>query len=383
MHSSIEGCRARDPTHNPTVVRTQALLLAILVCILIACEEGSHNPGNSYSNTMSQASYFKELLPDDWKYVDCCKQDTNNDDRPEWIVTYQYDLTCTANQGGCPKGASIYQPDGGKPPNILHYELRPPDRNYLCECECEFTMQDALSGHPGKELIVRDTCSERTARLTIFHWDQAGSKYTPKGHFSGHRIEVSPDVVKVEERLPTRAQLSRCHTYQALRNQTYYQHIDQSGQGGAQNYSLVKSEHKVDFCIGEPEQVTLSPYPEKVVLSFYKHCKYEDEDKLPEYFTEEGWRQLSGCINGQCGCRAACTEVNRARVLNLQVEGEQCSQVPTRQCEDYGPDQATVLATVHCEYIDGTHDDTKTTTVEWTLRRQDYHWKLDGATIRR
>jgi hypothetical protein len=299
---------------------------------------------------------ISEILPKGWEHIDTYREDTNGDSKREWIILYQFDLP-ERKTSGSPIGAAIYQLDGKSPPNITAYDLRPPDHDYLCECTCDLDINNVLSGLDGNELVIRDNCGEQTSRLTIFRWDLDKKTYTSPGHFTSDHIGIGRDVVTTTERLPGRAQLVMVKTYYPDDNTTYYRRDDQCS-------PLECEKKELDFYHGEPEDVCCSPYPEKVVLAFYKH--YNDDEKAPIYLSERAQEHFGQCDAGECGCTAPRHEIDRVRVLELDPDLD----------DTQDPDRATVGAWIVCEPRSGVSEARKY--VKWRLIREDDRWQLDG-----
>jgi tetratricopeptide (TPR) repeat protein len=290
-------------------------------------------------------------LPENWKHVNTHRLDANRDNNQEWVVLYRFDLSAGPAQDGSPIAGVVYQPDGS-PSVLAAYELRPQDGDYLCECECIASMEHVLSGLEGPELIVRDHCNGEATRVSIFHWDAIREEYLPKGHFSGDRITLDSDRVTVAQRLPGRAQLALEYIYRPRDEATYYQ-------PGGQGIAVMHDEYETIFYQGMPEDVMLSPYPEKVVLAFYND--YTDAVETSEYFSPETWAEVDGCAANRCGCTSNRNEISRVRVIDLQLE-------------EYDSEQAIVTVTVVCEHKNGQLDDQKT--LEWRLAREGDRGKL-------
>ncbi|MBL7064530.1 MAG: tetratricopeptide repeat protein [Anaerolineae bacterium] len=303
-------------------------------------------------------------LPESWEHVSTYRLDTNRDGNQEWIVLYRFDLPAETEQDGGPIGGVVYQLDDRDPPVPIPYDLRPQGGDYLCECECSAAMEDVLSGLQGPELVVRNRCDDEMTRLSIFYWEPNEDEYLPKGHFRGSRIEVELDNVTVDQRLPHRAQLALRQVYHPYDNETYYQLSDQG-------ILVMPERYELAFYQAEPEDVMRSPYPEKVVLTFYNH--YNDE-QISEYFTEKGWEQLEQCTAGLCGCTSARSEITHVRVTYLQLGEETYSED-----KDLNPDRASVDFNVICERRNGAPE--SETSVRWYLVWQDNRWKMDNAEV--
>ena len=296
-------------------------------------------------------------LPAGWQLVDTVRLDSNRDSRPDWVVLYRFDPLPEARSGTPsrePISGIVYQ-TGSQTNALESFPLRPQDGDYLCECACAVTMEEALSGLPGKELIIRDYCNGEVTRLSIFYWDALQETYASQGHFAGSRIIFDMDQVTVLQRLPHRAQLAFQQVYQPRDDQTYYQ---LSSQG-----ILVLPKYEWTFYYAEPADVTVSPYPEKVVLAFYNH--YTD-GKASAYVTKDGWQAIGQCLTGQCGCRSFPQDIAHVRVTDLQVMEE-------------GSNEAIVSADVVCERQNGTEEPSRT--VRWHLTRQEGRWLLHGVEM--
>jgi hypothetical protein len=219
-------------------------------------------------------------------------------------------------------------------------------------------MQQALSTLPFEELVVRDTCNERTTRVFIFHWEPNTGQYESRGHFIGDRVQVARNTVTVTQRVPHMDQLALELVYVPRNGGTYYQPNDRG--------VVAPEKHELIFYGPEPEHATLSPYPEKVVLAFYKH--YMDGERVAELFTPTGWEQVERCTTGQCGCLAEPRDVTHVRVTNLKLQ------------EGVEPDQAVFATDIICELGDGRLENE--TALRWHLVRQDGQWRLDRAEPR-
>jgi hypothetical protein len=340
---------------------SRLLLVLVLLCLPLGCEPPTRDnplPDSQGSFASGPCVNITEILPDGWHYAKTYRMDTNYDDEHEWVILYHFDLP-EGKTSGSPIGAVIYQPDDESPANIVAHELRPPDGDYLCECNCQPNMENILSGLEGDELVVRDRCNEEITRLTIFYWNSDGKEYVPLGHFLGGDVDVNRDQVTVRERLPGRAQLMEVETYYPADNKTYYRQDEQCTPLECRKKELV-------FCHGEPADVLCSPYPEKVVLAFY--CHYNDDEKAPEYFAESVQAYLGQCDAGGCGCIAPRHEITHVRVTRLQPETYNEGKEP-------GLDRATVGAWVICELRDGGSEGEKY--IRWHLIREDDRWRLE------
>ncbi|MCP4541265.1 MAG: tetratricopeptide repeat protein [Chloroflexi bacterium] len=298
------------------------------------------------------------MLPDNWEHVQTYRLDANHDGDREWVVLYRFDLRIGTEESSGPIGGVVYQPDHRSSSAFTLYKLRPRNGDYLCECECTAAMEDVLSGLPGTELVVRDRCNGEITRLSIFSWEPIEGEYLPKGHFSGSQIQVETNKVTASQRLPHRAQLALQQVYQSNDSKTYYQ-------PGDLGILVMSGEYAITFYKDEPKEPMRSPYPEKVVLAFYNH--YTELRKASGYFTRDGWRGLTECTTGLCGCASPHSAISYVRVTDLHSD------------EDITADEITVDSHIICERQDGTSDDE--TFVRWYLVQQDGRWRLNDAEL--
>ena len=334
------------------------LLLTGLLCLSLGCEPPprSSTSSASWSNRTSNSCLnIDEVLPDGWEYLNTYRLDPNRDGKLEWIIVYRFDLAEKKASSG-PMGAIIYQPDEESPPNIRAHNLRPPDGDYLCECNCVFEMKSVLSGHEGDELVIKDRCNEEISRLTIFQWASDAKAYVPRGHFIDDRIEIDQDVVTTTERVESRAQLVMVKTYHPDAGKTYYQSDSQT--------PMPYTREALDFCHGVPKDVCCSPYPEKVVLAFYKD--YKNDEKASTYFSDSARQRTGSCDARECGCTARRYEIDRVRVLKLDPGPD----------DTQDQDRATVDAWIVCDLKSGMTGESNH--VRWDLVREDGRWRLDG-----
>jgi hypothetical protein len=318
-------------------------LLALLLISSFACQQTAEQP----------ISTFAEILPKGAQLVNSSRLDIDQDGQSEWVVFYRFDAVKDGGQSSGPIAVAVYRAEGPPPNNLHAYRLIPREDSYLCECYCTARMEDILSENTGPELVVTDNCDGKTTRATIFSWDSNGQNYRAHGHFYGHRVLVQKDVVLVDVRLPDRAQIAVRSTHQA-RGGTYY----------SSDYSVPESQEFILYP-EECQDVTLSPYPEKIVIAFYHH--YCDAQDISVYFTPCAWDQLNGCAGKECGCTRDSSEVARVQVTS-------CHTIEEHQNE------AVVAASIVCLHGQKVIDDVKID-VKWRLVRKDERWKLDKIEI--
>jgi hypothetical protein len=352
----------------------------MLLSAFLACGRGGRvrNVDTQYGEVQvgDVSLSFEQILPGDCQHVQTCaftgEADENYDGRPdrEWVVLYRFDLPAGGDRYGSPIGAAVYRLSNCRPPCLVPYELRPPEGEYLCECDCSADRADVLPRSDRPELIVRDRCEDEVTRLAIFEYSTFTQPYTIVGFFVGDRISLDRENgrVAVAQRLPADHPAARSQ----LARQTVCASADDE-QGGLRRFGE-KSELALFYC-DALEEAALSPYPEKVLLAFYAH--YADAEGLSSYFTDEGWQGVGECDSEECGCPVSRGRVARVRVTELRPVREWCSGGSGGGCHDQGNDRATVEAWVVCERKDDMEE--PPTHVQWTLRRQSNRWYLDAA----
>jgi len=335
------------------------LILCALLDLLIACEPIPDNPPSRNKPPRGSAYVdLAEVLPREWVPFKPWRLDTNRDGEKEWLVFYQFDVPEGRAKASSPISAVIYQPDDNYPPNLIAHELRPLDGDFLCESECKVEMDNVLSGLAGNELVISDWRGGQISRLTIFQWDEGRQEYWPRGHFCGECIEVSVDEIQVKESMHDRAQLTRCETYHAWDNKTYYQ-------SGTLGTPIPCVREEIDFSPDAPEDVCCSPYPEKVVLAFYQN--YNKDDEALQFFSEKVRENIGQCDAGECGCAAPRHEIEHVSVLDLIPE-------PTNEDKATGVERAIVGARIVCERQIGGEESERR--IRWILIREDGRWQL-------
>jgi hypothetical protein len=236
---------------------------------------------------------FTKILPEAKRPQEVQLLDADGDGKDEWIIFYKFDLVEGATgRKFSPIGAAVYNEDHGDPPVIFPYELYPPDRTYLGEQHCVAEVRDLIPTNAGPELLVSNFAEEDlVVDLSVFHWkdddkddltknpSEERQGYECLGFFRGSGgIKIDGRKVIVKERTEERSQLSITNVYTASES-SYFQ------PGGRELWP--PAETGIEFTFGVPEDVTQSPYPEKVVLAFY--LALGQNDPLAQtYLSEDG-----------------------------------------------------------------------------------------------
>ena len=148
----------------------------MLLTALLACGRGGRveNVDTQYGEVQvgDVSLSFGQILPGDCQHVQTYaftgEADENYDGRPdrEWVVLYRFDLPAEGDRSGSPIGAAVYRLSTCRPPCLVPYELRPPEGEYLCECDCSADRADIFPRTDRPELIFRDRCEGEVARLS-------------------------------------------------------------------------------------------------------------------------------------------------------------------------------------------------------------------------
>jgi hypothetical protein len=309
---------------------------------------------------------FTKILPEELRSQQVTLLDTDNDGHLEWVLFYQYDVI--EGQTGrqfSPIAGVVYNadvPEGIKePPVIFPYPLHPPDENYLGENRCDVRMADVISKNDGPEVVVESIdASGLITDAAIFTWrgDEeagAGSRgYKCLGFFRTRgQVEVSTDQVIVRERTDERSQLAVRHLYQP-QNGSYL---------GEHNQLRPAVESSVEFAFGKPRDVANSPYPEKIVLAFYKDI---NTDVALDYLSKAGRERLT---RGELdlGAPWARSRIDKALVRELRY-------VPP------SPGSLDAGVSIRVSFRSTTGEESGVVELTWVLVQEEGLWKMDRSS---
>ncbi len=235
---------------------------------------------------------FTTILPEELRAKEVVRLDTDNDGHQEWVLFYQYDvIEGETGRQFSPIAAVVYNADAPKgikrPPVIQPYPLQPPGESYLGEHQCQARMADVITQNDGLEVVIESLdASGLTTAAALFTWrgdEEAGAGspgYKCLGFFRANGgVKVGKDQVATQERSEERSQLAIRRIYQP-HNGSY---LDQNDQ------LRPPLESSVEFAFGKPKDVLNSPYPEKIVLAFYKDI---NTDIALEYLSEAARQRL-------------------------------------------------------------------------------------------
>jgi hypothetical protein len=216
----------------------------------------------------------------------------------QWLAFYKYDVvTFEGRAPGGPFGASIYEPDGCRPPSILAFELVPVSYDYLGQDAVDVRVANIIqyadpmsNGMNRPEVIISGRTRGVVTDLNVFRkagikqdqclpWRKDSSyptalqltspfNYQNVGSFRGtYRVALSsaegdPSTVTVWDSGGfERSQLTVRKQYRPGPNGSYLR------PEGQELWAPV--EYSLDFGPGQPDLIPQVYYPEKAVLAFY------------------------------------------------------------------------------------------------------------------
>ena len=340
------------------------LAIAIALLVLPACR--------ARDLTAKTEIDLKSILPPSLQAIDVQRLDPVTGIESQWLVLYKYDVTTLFS----PIAGVVYRADRGganQPPAIFPYPLRLPDRDFLGTGSVTVTPRDVLSAQPGVELVAENRNSDGfVTEVAIFRWHDPFADEVWRAHNLEERyyecmgffrtngqVIVGLDQVTVEDLVGDRSQLARFHTYKPDENGSYLP-------DGVTLKSAASSH--IDFAFGLSGTVLDSPYPEKIVLAFYKTLGGPTEH-LEAYLSEDAQKLLSSGLQGY-GCDWAPSKVSRASVHEITYFPGIESQAKEEAR------QSLVELKVRCWSETGeemSHD----VHVGWFLKRERGHWKMD------
>jgi hypothetical protein len=293
------------------------------------------NPNPSKVNvsrllTADKTIYLGDIVPGlyDLDYIHRIDADgegmaSDSDTGDQWLTFYKYDVVTFEDRApGGPFGASIYEPDGCRPPTILAFELVPLSYDYLGQDEVGvwvaniIPFADPMSNALDRpEVIISGKTRGVVTDLNIFRkagikqdqclpWRKDSSyptafqltspfSYQNVGSFRGsYRVELShsegdPSTVTVWDSGGfERSQLTIRKQYRPGPNGSYFR------PEGQELWAPV--EYSVDFGPGQPDLIPQVYYPEKAVLAFYLNLTKDQAllDEAREYLSPRAQQEF-------------------------------------------------------------------------------------------
>ncbi len=246
--------------------------------------------------------------------------DTEEEIKEEWVVTYKYDIHEQEGGGRIgPFGATIYDFDRCRPPEIHSFELVPVNYDYLAEDQIEVTVNNIIEYKDPRsldrqamaidrpEVIIKGTSRGFVTDLNIFRkvgWDEncvprrttrleplamqvvtAPFTYENIGSFRGsYSVGLAGNVVTVKDRAGfERSQIVAYRRYTPnMKNGSYFQPYQPLPEPSASRLLYPPVEVGLAFGPGQPDKTRQVYYPEKAVLAFFLQLG-TDPDKALSY----------------------------------------------------------------------------------------------------
>jgi hypothetical protein len=269
--------------------------LGLVVLLLLAITRFDPTPllrQLAVAQTGNRVVDFFPTFPDRYKVQEVENVDTDGDGQKEWVVLYRFDLT----DGRSPYAGAIYDSDRGDPPVIFPYRLVPPDRDYLSDSAISLQLNDLVKlgeTKPVPEVFITGNAGGTNTDLTIFRyvpnslpWEvprDEPRRYQVIGSFRGDggvKYDATSKTVTVLNRGGyDRAQLAVQNVYSLDETRgTFMSAADPKELGAPASSQVV-------FAFGMPSDILDTPYPEKLVLGFYKALAQKQSSTIkPEEF---------------------------------------------------------------------------------------------------
>jgi hypothetical protein len=267
-------------------------------------------------------------------------------------------------------------------PTLHPYVLRLPyPAEYMCECSCQVETANLLHGfvnQQGDELIIQDRCQDRTTRIFFYHWLPEDGRYKRLGYFDAYDIRFDPEkpnrvIVDYQSR-PSAEWVYRCR-YRPCTEIHPNEEIPVSFYDSICDIPHKECEFEFYGDMPSPGAIRNSPYPETILLGFYKN--YSDWDIAGTFFADP--TDAGFCAGGRCGCTSPPEDVTEVHVEDMVVNEHGC--VDRDVCYEDHPesflyDWTLIETQVRCEPDeDGTLQDSLT----WLVARiEGGGWRLDG-----
>jgi hypothetical protein len=368
---------------------TIILLLGIglVVLLLLAITRFDPTPllrQLAVAQTGNRVVDFFPTFPDRYKVQEVENVDTDGDGQKEWVVLYRFDLT----GGRSPYAGAIYDSDRGDPPVIFPYRLVPPDRDYLSDNAISLQLNDLVKlgeTKPVPEVFITGNAGGINTDLTIFRyvpnslpWEfprDEPRRYQVIGSFRGDggvRYNAAGKTVTVLNRGGyDRSQLAVQNVYRLDEARgTFMSAADPKELGAPASSQVV-------FAFGMPSDILETPYPEKLVLGFYKALAQKQSSTIkPEDF-----------LTGQ-----ALIEYSRGNLLYFgfpdvsgdvtQVRVTQLSYSPQTEAFDasvtvLGKEPRFLTVSIGFESQVGASVAQTPRPIEWVTTLVDGKWKID------
>ncbi len=291
--------------------------------------------------------------------------DADSDGMQEWLTFYRFDQI-EDDRG--PVAALIYDvvlDPTIQLPVVYPYKLRTPNENYLAQGKPKVKLVDIISesaGVPRKELVFYTNTDLAFFRLTRESGPPPHDDpplYHCIGFFrSPHGVYFNEDTFEVT--VTSRAGYERSDLVQK-----YFYMPEADGYFIAGTNTLVAPfSAAIDFPGAIPSDIMDTPYPEKIVLAFYRTFGRVDlPHKLSDYLTAQAATEFQqGSL--KYGSPFPLDQIKFAVVKTL-------SYYPTQD------DTPSTVVSVQVQFRSTDDQLGPITEVRWTMLRVDGRWKMD------
>jgi hypothetical protein len=294
------------------------------------------------------------------------REDTDSDGADEWIVFYRFDQVGT----GGPVAAIVYDAamdTALQLPVLYPFKLRTPDQNYLAEVVPDVTLVNILTEGSSKarnELVFsteREVAIFRLSRDPAIPPTDNPPLYRCVGFFRSDRVTFDPTSLQVVVTSFAGFERSQLVTKRYFKPDNS---INADGYFAAGTTTLLNPyDYEVDFREPVTEKVLDTPYPEKILLAFYKSLGQSDaKPTATEYLSSQAAGEFkAGRL--RTGSPFGVDQVRRATVKRI-------SYFPTQDTDT----TARVIAEV--VFASRAGQQSNPVEVTWVLQRTDNRWRL-------
>lgn len=403
----------RGPAPKTLLLSFSFVLLLVLGALLSGCAR---------QETRKELD-FRVALPDSWEVDKVERMDTDHDGDNEWVILYAFDAP--SDRAYAPIRVAVYDIAHREPklPIIYPYRLQAPGWTFLGEgmgkvsvrVENVVTVDPPDAEEDRAEIVVQSIGpDDKINRVSIYRWQDniptelrkrtdpheillvpgqpiaSGEWYQCIGMFSAsYEIRMGQDWVIVVDRLNDRSQLAKVAEYRA--------DGDVNGYLDASHHLVNPHSVCIDFALGVPSDVALSPYPEKIVMAYHLSFN-QDPPYGRDYLTEnaqdslgsEDWKPFSPGTRQVCVKQISYgpSQETESEIQSFGIANDQTStDIDVRANPDAtpSPPQAAepIRAVVQTTASYGPNED-ETLQIEWHLVReaqsngQQEVWKIDS-----
>ena len=335
-------------------------LCAILVTVTAACRDATPaEPRSEMVSFRTDMDLGKEILG-------VQREDTDSDGAEEWIVFYRFDQV----GAGGPVAAIVYDAamdTALQLPVLYPFKLRTPDQNYLAEVVPDVTLVNILTEGNSKTLNELVFGTERELAIFRLSRDPAMPPtdnpplYRCVGFFRSDRVTFDPVSFQVVVTSFAGFERSQLVTKRYFKPDSS---LNADGYFVAGTTTLLNPyDYEVDFREPVNEGVLDTPYPEKILLAFYKSLGQTDaKPTAVEYLSSQAASEFrAGRL--RTGSPFSVDQIRRATVKRI-------SYFPTQDTDT----AARVIAEV--VFTSRAGQQSNPVEVTWLLQRAENRWRL-------